>query len=573
MLKLRILMELVEDMLHGYSIESENFDNLISELQNVDDETQKQIIRSKGEDMTLFFNACRSGNLKAVKYMIENGADIECKCRSNRLYHLNIYQGYEEETLETYKKTCIWIAAACGHLEVVKLLLEAGANVNEPNSDGTTTLLSMCAKGDVDMVKFLLSQGADVSLANGYGVTCLMKSAKHLELCKILLENGAELDKVNYRGETALYYAIKKQKLDSVKLLCEWKADTSIMNKAGENLLFSACLFNCVEIFDYLLNIMNLTLHEIANGYDLLGSVEFEQAGKDSMAIDHWRKALLIRLEHGIVLTVPETEFRSLQDLEENCENEFALEMHSLLVFARVLSDDHNDTIKYFHDRGDDYFQRKVYDKAYKFYLHSFEVRMNLSWRYPYYLFQMFALRFEGVYDEHAKGQATFPPLPGLTFTHLQDFFSIAWRCIEKACEDLSCMDWESSDNCDMLCLREDLECVFFGLTLAMKMEKTAAERKQFHMFMSKFVKIRFPHKLTHKVSLWHVLCRTWPYGVAQEWDKESSPPRIELIHYALDCGADVNEVDNKGNTALHIAACDARVPKRKVCSIFIRLK
>lgn len=56
-----------------------------------------------------------------------------------------------------------WVASE-GHVSVVKILLEEGAEVNACNKDMNTPLLVACAEGHVEVVKLLLASGANVQM-------------------------------------------------------------------------------------------------------------------------------------------------------------------------------------------------------------------------------------------------------------------------------------------------------------------------------------------------------------------------------------------------------------------------
>jgi len=66
------------------------------------------------------------------------------------------------------------VAAACAHVEVTKLLLENGADINLPNSKNARTALHYaCKKGSLEMVEFLVDNGADVHCVDINGQTPL----------------------------------------------------------------------------------------------------------------------------------------------------------------------------------------------------------------------------------------------------------------------------------------------------------------------------------------------------------------------------------------------------------------
>ena len=76
-----------------------------------------------------------------------------------------------------------------GNLEVVKLLLANGTNVNQQNNDGCTPL--MYAE-DLEIAELLLSNGANVNQKTNDGLTPLICAATNgcLEVAKLLLLNA-----------------------------------------------------------------------------------------------------------------------------------------------------------------------------------------------------------------------------------------------------------------------------------------------------------------------------------------------------------------------------------------------
>ncbi len=68
-------------------------------------------------------------------------------------------------------------AASGGYADIVKLLIEHGANVNAKSSVGNTALTYACCGGYEDVVRILLDAGADVEHQNDNGHTPLMEAA------------------------------------------------------------------------------------------------------------------------------------------------------------------------------------------------------------------------------------------------------------------------------------------------------------------------------------------------------------------------------------------------------------
>ncbi|CAN5859822.1 hypothetical protein BH11VER1_BH11VER1_40850 [soil metagenome] len=113
--------------------------------------------------------------------------------------------------------------------EILALLLQAGADVNDISAGGDWPLKDACCGGDAERIKFLLKQGANPNL-NSTGETALF-SAVHSDSLKcvtILLDAGAEINAVDCDGETCLWCV---QSLPMAQLLLDRGADPSISDQ------------------------------------------------------------------------------------------------------------------------------------------------------------------------------------------------------------------------------------------------------------------------------------------------------------------------------------------------------
>lgn len=86
-------------------------------------------------------------------------------------------------------------AARIGHLEMVKILLDAGAYVDHGDGD-RTALYWAAGNGDVDMAKLLLASGADPNIRMFDGKTAVRNAVDHgrLEMARVLVTAGAKDD-------------------------------------------------------------------------------------------------------------------------------------------------------------------------------------------------------------------------------------------------------------------------------------------------------------------------------------------------------------------------------------------
>ncbi len=105
-------------------------------------------------------------------------------------------------------------------------------------SDIDKSLLEAIKKDDVEKVRLVLNKGANINTELG-SVTPLL-AASSLEMVKLLVANGADIDAAEINGFTALNRAVVRMNEDIVKYLISIGADTSIKDLASETLLHHA---------------------------------------------------------------------------------------------------------------------------------------------------------------------------------------------------------------------------------------------------------------------------------------------------------------------------------------------
>jgi ankyrin repeat protein len=91
--------------------------------------------------------------------------------------------------------TPLWCASVAGRFSVVKVLIRHGANVDAASDSGSTSTRSACyivrpglQTAHMEIVKCLVKAGADLSKSNHFGGTCLINSVQSPSLIKLLLD-------------------------------------------------------------------------------------------------------------------------------------------------------------------------------------------------------------------------------------------------------------------------------------------------------------------------------------------------------------------------------------------------
>ncbi|KAJ5200052.1 hypothetical protein N7472_005256 [Penicillium cf. griseofulvum] len=105
------------------------------------------------------------------------------------------------------KRTALHIAAKKGHLDVIRVLADAGSPIDAQDGHGATPLTFAAQEGHLDVVQFLLSRGADPNIMTDDQDTslCMASLSGNINTVRYLLDHGANPNPTHPDGQKPLF--------------------------------------------------------------------------------------------------------------------------------------------------------------------------------------------------------------------------------------------------------------------------------------------------------------------------------------------------------------------------------
>lgn len=188
------------------------------------------------------------GNIDEVKRLVKAGVDI------NKKFDIGENRGF----------SALILAAYFGRAEIGKVLIDAGADINEKTSDGLTLLhcVAQSPSGNKAVTELLIAKGLDVNAkytskgsVESQGATPLHSAVAkgNLEVAEVLIKNGAEVNaKCSNTRNTPLHWAARNDHKAVAELLIAKGADVNAKGTKGETPLDLAISKGNKELVDLL---------------------------------------------------------------------------------------------------------------------------------------------------------------------------------------------------------------------------------------------------------------------------------------------------------------------------------
>ena len=215
----------------------------------------------------------REANLKIIEFLLDNGADVKVQNDDHETVLLFLCKSYKPNfdlirkvikkgaplNIPAYFFTPLTAALHYDQIELARLLVENGADVNLKDSDGRYPLNLACKAGNYDLVELMISKGAKINVPGKEGYTPLHKAVESgskdsLEIVKLLVQKGANVNASTESGYTPLILAGWEDVngFEIIKFLVSKKANINAKTKKGTNVGMTCARLLNPEIYKFL---------------------------------------------------------------------------------------------------------------------------------------------------------------------------------------------------------------------------------------------------------------------------------------------------------------------------------
>ena len=542
----------------AYQADRDDGSDLFDLVRYLSAESRKAALETKikdGDDLaTPLIIAARDGKLDFVKVLLRYEANIEARGTIK----------IDGEVIEGC--TALWIAAAKGHFDVVRLLIEQNAEVDSRTSTNSTPLRAAAFKGHLGSVRCLVENGADVNARKNFNDTLLMVACYkgHLDVASYLVKHGANMNLQDHHGRSCLHYASER---GHVQLVCELLALGAKQIQALDRLtpLLEAsddCNIEMVECFINrpecskeqridALELLGATIANNSKAYDIEKAFSFMKRGMEERYEDPSCPLLKKKME-PVEAYQNRTESQTLEELSLLEGDDHAIQIEGLMIRERILGTDNTILlfpIRYLGAVAADF---KKYKVCIGLWTRAMEIALNCNVQITEDLESFTDLVAVMVENGHSLSSQT-----------IENIFEKLIDIKRKLSEKLKSGELEEEQK------NEAQETLLFNALYLLVMYtkvQVSSEMKNGNMIdlLQRFLclepRTRDGNTLLH-LAVWHKT--PVPRDTVADWRGVCELPCVETMKLILHAGCDVNSVNAQGNTPLHLAVTFAPGPRQ----------
>ncbi|CAH1711998.1 protein fem-1 homolog B [Aphis gossypii] len=497
------------------------------------------------QKLTLLMEASLHGHVKIVRELF-NRFNVTVDSIGNVVHFGSLVKG----------ATALWCAAGIGCIEIVKILVENGANVNFLTETKSSPLRAACYLGDLNTVEYLVEHGADVNITNIYNSTCLMIAShnNHKEIVEYLLIKGADINKQTKCGSTAMHFAAQANNLEIAKLLIAFNAQQLKNEQSLTPILVAAERTH--HNFVYFLideSRLHLTREEKIEAEELLGASFLND--KDRYDFNQGYDILLRAMkrryeEHPIInkkvnKTVEcynnKVECQTVQELLDIKDDDKAIHFESLIIRERILGENNPDLLQSIIYRGAVYADEHDFTPCVLLWSHALKIAKHNKHSICKDL-----IRFTQVFCQMIKNNVI---IKLLDLKNILQFACNELITIKKILPDVDCFSTEKSEYYSNM--KSTLGLII--ITSIALLQNGNKDDPMVGDLMKVIVEINKLELKTDKGETLLHLCLNYDTNVDNIFTTGICCfPNFLAMKLLVHCGANVDAVDNSKNTPLH---------------------
>ena len=235
-----------EEYAHG-----SGYRDIVAAIRQAGGEPPEPDATGDNDDDSPLVTAAADGDTDALARLLDRGGSVETRSSGGRtllicatkkgrteVVRLLLARHADPNALSLRGNSPLDFATDLGQPEIVKLLLEAGADPNgfrarDSWGDTYSPLFQSFRTGRIEVVRLLLDHGARLQETNNIGTTALMDAARrpHPDVLALLIERGQSVNAANRFGYTALMCAAAAGCEENVRFLLGKGADLHAKGK------------------------------------------------------------------------------------------------------------------------------------------------------------------------------------------------------------------------------------------------------------------------------------------------------------------------------------------------------
>lgn len=203
---------------------------------------------------TVLFHAILKGysNIHMIEYLIERDADIDHRDVNDRTIIDDLIEIIliQENNKKPSSRILFNLPSEEDYFALLKRMLINKPKINIPRHDGRTTIFDVVVYNNLELIKMLLNAGADLNIVDnerhtplsimvdeGLNIRRLREKELFLERLVFLLKFRIDIDAVDDEGRTVIHRAVIADDVEVIEKLLSKKANLSIKDKQGRTAL------------------------------------------------------------------------------------------------------------------------------------------------------------------------------------------------------------------------------------------------------------------------------------------------------------------------------------------------